>query len=208
MADSNYNSNVWRNFKKNFSFNLNTAGRSVSESAAIAHPIAIPKPSKVGDYTFNRFIRETPALIKDERVRSIATCRTAVDEHMMEQLKIKSYNRYPPIDVNGNIIAPEHYKKHPHYFKPIANLPTTEYLVAQLKMAPPSPYGYHESPFKYTPKKSPAWRFNLKSSNSNYQKALAEIRRYSEEPASREPSVGTRVKTCTPATSTAPSEIL
>lgn len=106
----------------------------------------------------------------------------------------------------GNIMPPEHYKKHPHYFKPITDLPTTEYLVDQMKNAPPTPYGYHETPIKYTPKKSAAWRFKLKSSNSNYQKALREIRKHSG--VSRDPSASNRVKTCTPATSTAPSEVL
>ena len=111
------------------------------------------------------------------------------------------------IFVPGNIMPPEHYKKHPHYFKPIADLPTTEYLVEQMKNAPPTPYGYHESPIKYTPKKSAAWRFNLKSSNSNYQRALKEIHKHSAG-VSKDPSVSNRVKTCTPATSTAPSEAM
>lgn len=104
-------------------------------------------------------------------------------------------------------MPPEHYKKHRHYFKPITDLPTTEYLVEQKKNAAPTPYNYHEKPIKYKPKKSPVWRFNLKSSNSNYQRALTEIRRHSAT-ASREPSISNRVKTCTPVTSTAPSEVL
>ncbi|XP_067937605.1 testis-expressed protein 52-like [Watersipora subatra] len=207
LQDENYNANVWRNFKGNFSFHLSSKGRSVGESAAAAYPITIPKPSKVGDYTFGRFIKETPSLIKDDKLRAITINRTTIDSKTMEQLKIRSYARYPPIDQEGNIRPPEHYKRHPHYFKPIENLPTTEYLVEQKKNAAPTPYGYHESPIKYTPKKSPAWRLNLKSSNSNYQKALKEIRKHSAS-GSRDPSASNRVKTCTPATSTAPSEVL
>lgn len=99
--DENYNSNVWRNFKGNFSFYVGSKGRSVAESAAAAYPITIPKPSKIGDYTFTKFIKETPALIKDDDLRAITINRTTVDKNMMEQLKIKSYCRYPPIDRDG-----------------------------------------------------------------------------------------------------------
>lgn len=95
-------------------------------------------------------------------------------------------------------MPPEHYKKHPHYFRPIDDLPTTEYLVDQLRKAPPTPYGHHDAPIKYTPKRSPAWRFKLKSTNSNYQKALDEIRKHSaDQHPMREPI--SRAKTCTPA---------
>ena len=101
LADENYNSNVWRNFKGNFSFDIGTKGRSTAEATASAYPITIPKPSKIGDYTFSRFLKETPALIKDERMRALAINRTTVDRNMMEQLKIKSHSRYPPMDKEG-----------------------------------------------------------------------------------------------------------
>lgn len=100
-------------------------------------------------------------------------------------------------------MPPEHYKKHPHYFKPIADIPTTEHLLEQLKSTPPTPYGCNESQRKYQPSKSPAWRFNLKSTNKNYQKAQAEINERQKPPPTREPI--NRAKTCTPA-STAASE--
>lgn len=99
IHDSSYNSNVWRNFKSNF--NRNSIDRPVSEATAMAYPIAIPKPSKVGDYTFGRFLKETPALIKDGRLREIAVSRTEVDSHVMEQLKLRTHNRHPPLDKEG-----------------------------------------------------------------------------------------------------------
>ena len=101
MPDENYNANVWRNFKGNFSIHLSSKGRTVGEATAAAYPITIPKPSKVGDYSFGRFIKETPSLIKDDKLRSITINRTEVDNNMMEQLKIRSYSRYPPIDREG-----------------------------------------------------------------------------------------------------------
>ena len=105
MPDENYNSNVWRNFKNNFSFQLSGRGRTVNESVAAAYPITIPKPSKIGNYTFGRFIKETPSLIKDDKLRDITVNRTQVDSNMMEQLKIKSYTRYPPIDKEGIVYS-------------------------------------------------------------------------------------------------------
>lgn len=104
LADASYNSNVWRNFKGNYSFDIGTKGRSTSEAAAAAYPITIPKPSKIGEYTFGRFIKETPGLIKDNRLREVAINRTSVDKRMMEQLAINSYSRYPPIDRDGEYL--------------------------------------------------------------------------------------------------------
>lgn len=101
LPDENYTANVWRNFKGNFSVRLSNKGRSVGESVAAAYPITIPKPSKIGDYTFSRFIKETPALIKDNRLRAITVNRTTVDDNMMQQLKLKSHGRYPPMDQDG-----------------------------------------------------------------------------------------------------------
>lgn len=103
LADENYNANVWRNFKGNFSFDVGTKGRSTAEATAAAYPISVPRPSKIGDYTFSRFLKETPGLIKDQRMRELAINRTTVDRLMMEQLKIKSYSRYPPMDLDGKI---------------------------------------------------------------------------------------------------------
>lgn len=101
QIDSNYNSNVWRNFRSNYGYYLSTKGRSVAESMAAAYPINIPKPSKIGGYTYGRFLRETPSLVQDDRLREIAISRTTVDKNTMELLKIKSNCRYPPIDREG-----------------------------------------------------------------------------------------------------------
>lgn len=101
QMDSSYNANVWRNFRTNYGYYISTKGRSIGESMAAAYPINIPKPSKIGDYTYGRFLRETPTLIKDNHVKEIAISRTTMDQNAMELLKIKSNCRYPPIDKEG-----------------------------------------------------------------------------------------------------------
>lgn len=101
QSDNNYNSNVWRNFRTNFGFDLGTKGRTTSEAVAAAYPINVPKPSKVGNYTFSRFVKETPGLIKDNKLREIAINRASMDKKAMELLQIKSSCRYPPIDQDG-----------------------------------------------------------------------------------------------------------
>lgn len=101
QMDSSYNSNVWRNFRSNYGYHISAKGRKIAESMASTYPINIPKPSKIGDYTYGRFLRETPTLVPDDRLREIAISRTTMDKNTMELLKIKSNCRYPPIDREG-----------------------------------------------------------------------------------------------------------
>lgn len=103
QPDNNYSANVWRNFRTNFNSDVSTKGRTTSEAVATAYPIMIPKPSKVGSYSYGRFIQETPQLITDEKLKSIAINRTAMDRHSMDLLKLRSECRYPPIDKSGKL---------------------------------------------------------------------------------------------------------
>jgi len=105
LPDASYNSNVWRNFRSNYGYHLNTKGRDTTETIAAAYPLAIPKPSKIGQYTYGRFLRETPGLIKDDRFREIAIKRTTMDDSAMEMLKLRTNTRNPPIDKDGMLIT-------------------------------------------------------------------------------------------------------
>jgi hypothetical protein len=45
--DANYNSNVWRNFRRNFGFQTTAEGRKIKDVIATMYPLNIPAPSKV-----------------------------------------------------------------------------------------------------------------------------------------------------------------
>ncbi|ESO82384.1 hypothetical protein LOTGIDRAFT_86394, partial [Lottia gigantea] len=115
--DASYNSNVWRNFRKQFGFHTSAEGRKTSDVIAAMYPLNIPPPSKIGEHTFNKFVKESN-LFQDERFKSLAIKRTSDDDFQMRKLKIKSEVRHPPIDRNGNILPPENFKKYAHRFIP------------------------------------------------------------------------------------------
>ena len=100
--DKQYNSNVWRNFRKSYGFHMNSDGQKVSEIIASMYPLNIPPPSRVGDYTYAKFLRETP-LIKTERRRQIAINRTAQDIEEFKRLRLRADMRNPPLDESGTI---------------------------------------------------------------------------------------------------------
>ncbi|KAK6184312.1 hypothetical protein SNE40_002020 [Patella caerulea] len=115
--DASYNSNVWRNFRKQFGFNTSADGRKISEVIAAMYPLNIPRPSKIGDHSFTKYISESN-LFQDEKFKKIAIRRTRADHQELKRLKIKSDGRNPPIDQDGKILPPENFKKYVHRFIP------------------------------------------------------------------------------------------
>ena len=57
VSDPNYNSNVWRNFSSKEGSQCAPAWRKVSSVVASMYPLSIPPPSRMGDFTYARFIR-------------------------------------------------------------------------------------------------------------------------------------------------------
>ena len=100
--DSNYNSNVWRNFRKSYGFHTSTKGQKIGEMIAQLYPLNLPPPSKVGEYTYPRFLSETP-LIKDEKLRKLAIERTTQDILEFKRIRLKSEMRNPPLDERGDL---------------------------------------------------------------------------------------------------------
>ena len=98
--DPQYNSNVWRNFRKQYGFHVNSEGQKVSEMIAAMYPLNIPSPSRVGDYTYEKFLQEI-SLIKDEKLRKMAIRRTAKDVEEFKKLKLRAEMRNPPVDPEG-----------------------------------------------------------------------------------------------------------
>ena len=98
--DKQYNSNVWRNFRKSYGFHTSAEGQKMSEMIATMYPLNVPAASRIGDYTYAKFLKETP-LIKDERRRQIAINRTSRDLQEFRRLRLRADVRDPPIDENG-----------------------------------------------------------------------------------------------------------
>lgn len=100
--DESFNSNVWRNFRRQYGFHNNVEGGKMSDVIAAMYPLNIPAPSKVGDHTFEKYIRET-RLFNNEKFKSMAMARTKADVEEFRRLRIKSQGRNPPIDEQGKI---------------------------------------------------------------------------------------------------------
>lgn len=100
--DESFNSNVWRNFRRQYGFHNNADGGKMSDVIAAMYPLNIPAPSKVGDHTFEKYIRETK-LFSNEKFKSMAMSRTKADVEEFRRLRIKSQSRNPPIDEEGKV---------------------------------------------------------------------------------------------------------
>lgn len=100
--DAQYNSNVWRNFRKSYGFHTNTEGQKISEMIASMYPLNVPPPSRVGQSTYSKFLHETP-LIENERRRNIAISRTMRDIEEFKKLRLKADMRDPPLDESGEL---------------------------------------------------------------------------------------------------------
>lgn len=169
--DPNFNSNVWRNFRKQYGFNTTAEGRKISEVLATMYPLNIPAPSKVGDHTFEKYIRETK-LFNDEKIAFLAMNRTKADVQEFKRLRCRSEARNPPIDESGNILPPENFKKYEHRFVPPPPLPPTP---------PPSNQKIDSLGQRYIPRSEPhLWKLSYKLSHPQYESVRKEIKKRQE----------------------------
>ncbi|XP_041365364.1 testis-expressed protein 52-like [Gigantopelta aegis] len=113
--DPCYNSNVWRNFRRQFGFTTSAVGQKIPNVIAAMYPLNIPKPSKVGNETFVKYIQESK-LFENEKFKKLAVQRTRTDLAEFRRLKIQSEARNPPIDQDGRILPPENFKKYADRF--------------------------------------------------------------------------------------------
>ena len=98
--DPSYNSNVWRNFRQHYGFQTTVEGRKISDVISTMYPLNIPSASKVGNHTFEKYIRET-SLFKDDKYKSLALKQTRADMDEFRRLKYKTESRNPPLDQDG-----------------------------------------------------------------------------------------------------------
>ena len=103
--DENFNSNVWRNFRRQYGFNATADGRKISDVIASMYPLNIPAPSKVGEQTFEKYIRESK-LFKSDKFKSMAMTKTKNDIDEFKRLRVRSNARNPPIDEMGRYLNP------------------------------------------------------------------------------------------------------
>ncbi|XP_076450283.1 testis-expressed protein 52-like [Babylonia areolata] len=164
--DPSYNSNIWRNFRRHYGFQTSADGRKMSDVIAAMYPLNIPTASKVGDNTFERYIRDT-ALFRDKKKRAVAIKQTRADLEEFKKLKNRTEARHPPLDKSGNILPPENYKHYAHRFVPVDSPPPT-----------PPPPGQKTDMFgrRYVPRSQPhLWKLSYKLNHPEYVKLQEEI---------------------------------
>lgn len=109
----NFNSNVWRNFRTSCGFDTTRKG-NVSESISLLYPINIPPPSKVGRYTLAEYFKQNKrGFFRSDKTYELALDKVKREDALMKFLRLKSDARNPPVDLNGNILPPENFKRYP-----------------------------------------------------------------------------------------------
>ncbi|KAL8603790.1 hypothetical protein ACOMHN_058525 [Nucella lapillus] len=164
--DPNYNSNVWRNFRRHYGFKTSAEGRKIPDVIAAMYPLNIPSASKVGDHTFEKYICET-RLFEDEKYKAMALEQTRADMDEFRRLKFKTDSRNPPIDQSGNILPPENYKYYAHRFVPQPSPPPT-----------PPPPGQKTDMFgqRYVPCSQPyLWKLSYKLNHPEYRRLQEQV---------------------------------
>ncbi|XP_005091514.1 testis-expressed protein 52 [Aplysia californica] len=169
--DTSYNSNIWRNFRKQFGLNFSPEGKKVTDVIAAMYPLNIPAASNVGENTFEKYIKET-RLFQNPKAKNLAIRRTKTDVHEFKQLKCKSDGRHPPINEKGDILPPENYKKYAHRFMPVPSPPPS-----------PPPPGQKTDLFgqRYVPRSQPVlWKLSYKLNHPEFQKLREEVKKRRE----------------------------
>ncbi|KAJ8311147.1 hypothetical protein KUTeg_011300, partial [Tegillarca granosa] len=171
VPDQNYNSNIWRNFRRHYGFSTKAEGRKISDVIASMYPLNIPKPSQIGEHTFEKYVRETK-LFNNEKYKILAMERTKTDIQEFKRLRSKSDARNPPLDEDGNILPPEHFKKYDHRFVPPPPAPPTP---------PPTNQKTDSLGQRYVPKSEPhLWKLSYKINHPQYDGLQKEIKKRQE----------------------------
>ena len=78
--------------------------RSVTESTAAMYPITVPAMSRVGDFTYAKFLSDTP-LIRDAKMRRAAVKQVEQDLAEFKRLRLHSEMRDPPMTESGMYLS-------------------------------------------------------------------------------------------------------
>ncbi|KAK3803452.1 hypothetical protein RRG08_027555 [Elysia crispata] len=169
--DTSYNSNIWRNFRREYGLSFKANDRKVSEVIASMYPLNIPAASQVRENTFEKYVRETK-LFQDEKGKSLAIRRSKTEVSEFKKLRCKTEARNPPLNERGDILPPDNYKKYAHRFVPVPSPPPS-----------PPPKGQKTDLFgqRYTPRSKPVlWKLSYKLNHPEYRKLREEVARRRE----------------------------
>ena len=103
-TDAQYNSNVWRNFRKEYGFRSAAHAPRITETIAIMYPMSLPPPSHVGPYTYPQFLRDTSA-IKDSKIHKLVLEKSVKELEQFKRLRLLSDMRNPPLDKDGELLG-------------------------------------------------------------------------------------------------------
>jgi len=104
--DPEYNSNVWRHFTGNDE----EPQPRINNTIASMYPLSIPPPSRMGGFTYAKFIKNGDIFCNQERKRKkITWSEKEIAE--MKKLRAMSDARVPPTDERGFILPPLEYRR-------------------------------------------------------------------------------------------------
>ncbi|CAL1543415.1 unnamed protein product [Lymnaea stagnalis] len=169
--DTSYNSNIWRNFRRQYGLNFSAEGRKISEVIATMYPLNIPAPSQLAGNSYEKYLKESK-LFQDSNKKSLAIERIRKEIKHFKELKVKSDARNPPLSERGDILPPENFKQYAHRFIPVPSPPP-----------PPPPLDQKTDLFgrRYTPRSQPLlWKLTYRLNHPEYQKLREEIRKQKE----------------------------
>nr|CAB3266913.1 uncharacterized protein ENSP00000372125 homolog [Phallusia mammillata] len=103
--DPCYNANVWRNFSSREGSHYSPGSRGTSATLASMYPLNIPPPSRMGNFTYARFIKYGD-IFRDplRKQKKITWSEKELEE--MRRMKMMSDARVPPTDDKGRILPP------------------------------------------------------------------------------------------------------
>ncbi|CAK8694688.1 testis-expressed protein 52-like isoform X2 [Clavelina lepadiformis] len=108
--DPDYNANVWRHFSSREQAEWKPSERGVSTLVASMYPLSIPPPSRMGGFTYARFIQYGDIfrnhLLKEKKI-------TWTEKELAEMKRLNAFSeaRVPPTDDKGRILPPLSYRR-------------------------------------------------------------------------------------------------
>lgn len=117
QIDDNYNSNMWKNFKfvrPKHSADRDGGRKSLQSPVGMIadiYPVSVPKPSRIGENTYQKFLQEVK--LPQTKQKIVGWQGQGRQKLQSRTLKVQSECRAPPIDWEGNILPPANYKRYP-----------------------------------------------------------------------------------------------
>ena len=164
QIDNDYNSNMWKNFKfvrPKHSANFGARNSVPSSPGMIAdiYPLTVPKPSRIGNNTYQKFLQEVK-LLPQTKQKIIGWQKQGRQELQSRTLKVQSECRAPPTDWEGNILPPANYRRYP---RPESILSADDFVQCYPSYSSPAPRKVRSIPSSsvYSRQGTP-WHYGLR----------------------------------------------